>query len=238
MYAQLACGVLYGLVAVYVCFRYRLFIFKGLSWLQVKPILMWGIPLIPHLATSWIKQGGDRYIINLYYFIAEVGIFSLALNLSNIIDMIGAAFNQTNSVTIYQILSSEANDRCLRLNRQTRDIFVIYTIGAVIVFVGCSVIIPILLPKYSSSLPYFYLLGISGYFQCIYFLYTNYLFYYDRTKDLMFITFSCSVLHLGLSMLFTRYSLYYTCLLYVFLKALMVVMVVFRAKGLINKYVR
>lgn len=60
IYAQLACGVLYGLVAFYVCFRYRLFIFKGLSWLQVKPILMWGIPLIPHLATSWIKQGGDR----------------------------------------------------------------------------------------------------------------------------------------------------------------------------------
>lgn len=238
IYAQLACGVLYGLVAFYVCFRYRLFIFKGLSWLQVKPILMWGIPLMPHLATSWIKQGGDRYIINYYYTLAEVGIFSFALNLSNIIDMIGAAFNQTNSVSIYQILSSEANDRWLRLKRQTRDIFVIYTIGAVIVFVGCSVIIPILLPKYSSSLPYFYLLGISGYFQCIYFLYTNYLFYYDRTKDLMFITFSCSVLHLGLSMLFTRYSLYYTCLLYVFLKALMVVMVVFRAKGLINKYVR
>lgn len=94
---------------------------------------MWGIPLIPHLATSWIKQGGDRYIINYYYTLAEVGIFSFALNLSNIIDMIGAAFNQTNSVSIYQILSSEANDRWLRLKRQTRDIFVIYTIGAVIV---------------------------------------------------------------------------------------------------------
>lgn len=51
---------------------------------------MWGIPLIPHLATSWIKQGGDRYIINYYYTLAEVGIFSFALNLSNIIDMIGA----------------------------------------------------------------------------------------------------------------------------------------------------
>ncbi len=236
--AQFTCIVLYGLIALYVCYYYRLFLFKRLSWLQAKPILMWGIPLIPHLATSWIKQGGDRYIINHYYTLAEVGLFSFALNLSNIIDMIGSAFNQTNSVSIYQILSSDVDDKWELLKCQTRNILIIYTIGTVMVFAGCSIFVPILLPKYASALSYFYLLGISGYFQCIYFLYTNYLFYYDRTKDLMFITFSCSVLHLGLSMLVTKYSLYYTCLLYVFLKALMVSMVVYQANGLINKYVK
>lgn len=151
--------------------------------------------------------------------------------------MIAAAFNQTNSVSIYQILSSETNGRWLRLKRQTRDIFVIYTIGAVIVFVLFSHYSYFVAPVF-IFLASFLFIRHFRIFPVYIFFYINYLFYYDRTKDLMFITFSCSVLHLGLSMLFTRYSLYYTCLLYVFLKALMVAMVVFRAKGLINKYVR
>ena len=233
-----AAAVLYGLIAIYVCCRYRLFLFKGISWFKIRPILMWGVPLIPHLATSWIKQGGDRYIINYYYTFAEVGIFSFALNLSNIIDMIGSAFNQTNSVSIYQVLSSNLDDKWERLQRQTKAIFIVYTIGVVAVLAVCSILIPLVLPRYAASLPYFYLLALSGYFQCIYFLYTNYLFYYDKTKDLMMITFFSSLLHLMLSMWLTQYSLYYTCLIYVFLKFIMVALVVYRANLLLNKYVK
>lgn len=142
IYAQVTCAVLYGLIAIYVCCRYRLFLFKGISWFKIRPILMWGVPLIPHLATSWIKQGGDRYIINYYYTFAEVGIFSFALNLSNIIDMIGSAFNQTNSVSIYQVLSSNLDDKWERLQRQIKAIFIVYTIGVVAVLAVCSILIP------------------------------------------------------------------------------------------------
>ena len=238
VYAQFTCAALYGIIAIFIFNRFKLFFFKGITWSKAKTILMWGIPLIPHLATSWIKQGGDRYIITPYSSLEEVGIFSFALNLSNIIDMIGSAFNSTNSVSIYKTLSSNINGKWNQLKRQTKSIFIIYTIGAISVVGGCSLFVPILLPKYASALPYFYLLAISGYSQCIYFLYTNYLFYYDKTKELMSITFCCSLLHLALSMVFTQYSLYYTCLLYIFLKLLMVVLVVYRSNLVLNKYVK
>ena len=152
--------------------------------------------------------------------------------------MIGSAFNQTNSVSIYQVLSSNLDDKWERLQRQLKAIFIVYTIGVVAVLAVCSILIPLVLPRYAASLPYFYLLALSGYFQCIYFLYTNYLFYYDKTKDLMMITFFSSLLHLMLSMWLTQYSLYYTCLIYVFLKFIMVALVVYRANLLLNKYVK
>ncbi len=41
-----------------------------------------------------------------------------------------------------------------------------------------------------------------------------------------------------LSMWLTQYSLYYTCLIYVFLKFIMVALVVYRANLLLNKYVK
>ena len=65
-------------------------------------MLLWGIPLIPHLATSFVRQGCDRFIINNYYTIEDVGIFSLALNLSNVIAIFGSGFNQSNSINLQQ----------------------------------------------------------------------------------------------------------------------------------------
>ena len=66
--------------------------------------MSWGIPLIPHLATTWLRQGCDRYIINYHYELAEVGLFSFALNMANIIEMMGGSFNANNYVNIYKTL--------------------------------------------------------------------------------------------------------------------------------------
>ena len=63
----------------------------------VKSALAFGIPLIPHSASAWIRQGLDRYVINYFYMATQVGIYSFAYNFANIIQIIGLAFNATNS---------------------------------------------------------------------------------------------------------------------------------------------
>lgn len=84
-------------------------------------ILLYGIPLIPHNAVAFIRQGLDRYIINANFSIEEVGLFSFAMNLANIIMTIGLGFNQTNSIEIYKVLgdnsfSTEEKNESLPLN--------------------------------------------------------------------------------------------------------------------------
>ncbi|MBO5632405.1 MAG: oligosaccharide flippase family protein [Aeriscardovia sp.] len=183
---------------------------------RMKMILFWGLPQIPHMATNWIRQGCDQYIINYNYTTEEVGLFSFALNLVGIITMIGMAFNSSNSVTIFQVLSNKSEvDKKKVLNKNTRNIFLVYLVATVMtVFFGC-VLVPIVLPKYIDSIPYFLILSIYGFMVCMYFLFCNYLFYYGYTKNLMYITFGTSILHLCLSLLLTRYSLYYTTIIYV-----------------------
>jgi O-antigen/teichoic acid export membrane protein len=187
-------------------------------------ILWWGIPLIPHLASTWIKQGGDRLIINEQHSLSDVGLFSFALNLTSIIIIIGSAFNATNSVSIYQTLSSKlpAADIRRKLKRQTKEITAIYLIAYLLIVLGASTFTPLLLPRYTPSIPYFLILSLQGLGQCFYFLYSNYLFYYHRNKQLMLVTFVTSVLHLLLSLLLTKYSLIYTCCIYVFVQAILV----------------
>lgn len=228
VYALLIANVLFGLIAIVSFFKNKLFVLPKTKG-EYKKIIIWGLPIIPHLASNWIKQGLDRYIIEDTHSMADVGLFSFALNLVSVIIMIGIAFNQTNSVNIYQTLSSSdsATNKMSSLLKKERYLSFLYLILTVIVILCGVIIVPLLMPNYSSCIPYFAILSACGYFQCVYFLYCNYLFYFDNTKQLMYITFGSSILHLTLSLLLTKYSLYLTCVIYV-VSMIFIVMLVYQ----------
>ncbi len=217
VYAQLCCTIIFGIGALFFFSRNSYFTIN-VEWSNIKTIVLYGLPLIPHLASLWIKQGGDRFIINHFHTMEDVGLYSFALNLTSIIVMLGNAFNNSNSVDIFKILSDEnpAETKRMLLYRQTRNIAVISVAATVLIVLGVSLCVPIILPRYTQSLPYFFILSLQGLGQCFYFLFCNYLFYYMKTKQLMYVTFFASIIHLLLSLWLTRYSLYYTCIIYVF----------------------
>ena len=229
-------------ISIFLCFlsivffvRRRFFDFH-IKKERMKIILLWGLPQIPHLTTTWIRQGCDQYIINFHYSTQEVGLFSFALNMVGIITMIGMAFNSSNSVSIYQILSNKTSiNKRKTLNNNTRIIFYVYVIATVLILLATILFVPYFLPKYIDSLPFFALLSFYGLMVCIYFLYCNYLFYYGYTKSLMYITFGTSLFHLMLSLLITQYSLYYTALVYILSQSICVALVYFFSKKILSK---
>lgn len=235
VYAELACSILLGGIGIVYFIKNGFFRWDFKDYL--KPMLIWGVPLIPHMATTFIRQGCDRYIINSTHSITDVGLFSFALNLANIISMVGFGFNQSNSVDIYKTLSDTSSSKetiLMKVNRQKKLFLLLYLGASILVFIGCYFILPYVLPKYASSLQYFPLLAIYGLLICCYLVYTNFLFYYKKTKNLMYITFASSVLHLLLSLALTRYSLYITAALYVFTQLLVVLAVRWQANKLIR----
>jgi len=194
--------------------------------------------MIPHHATTWVRQGLDRYIINFYYATYQVGIFSFALNAANIIEMIGIAFNSTNSVTIFKTLSNKDlnnQEKKEKLEKQTRLIGTIYFAAAIVVMISMSCITLVALPKYKDSIPYIWILSVSAFLKCVYFLYCNYFFYFSKTKLLMYITFGTSVLHLLLSLVLTQYSLLYTALIYVIIQLVTDIIVYINSKKILKK---
>lgn len=235
VYAQTLCFTLFGVIG--------LITFIGGGYLRLpdkaywRKMLIWGVPLIPHLTTAFIRQGCDRYIINSYHTIDDVGLFSFALNLANIITMIGHGFNQSNSVDIYKILGDKNMSNQTKLektNAQIRLFIKAYILITVLVTVVGYIIFPLLLPKYAPAMNYFALLAVYGFLVCMYLVYTNYLFYYNETKTLMYITFGSSVLHLILSLFLTKYSLSLTASLYGLTQLLVVLLVRRKALRLIE----
>ncbi len=235
-YAQSLSAFLLFLIAI-VCFSQRKMFSFTKTWERYKKILIWGIPLIPHLISNWVRQGLDRYIIDASYTTTDVGIFSFALNLSGIIGMVGMAFNATNSVNIYQVLSSEISnsEKILKLKKTEKMIFWIYAFSAILVVIGGSILVPLVLPKYSSAIPYMIILSVYQFIICLYYLVCNYLFYYNATKQLMLITVTSSVLHLILSVIFTQYSLFITASIYIISFSYVLFLVYLKSRYLIKE---
>ncbi len=215
--AQFFSALLFGVIGL--CF---FLFFCGVGEPSKKhwvAMLCWGVPLIPHLAAQFLRLGCDRYIINYYYSVETVGLFSFAYTLAMAISTIGYGFNEANSVSIYEILGDKkltSKEKILLLNKQKKSILLVYLCGLTATVVLSIFLVPVFLPKYTSAISYCLILSIFAFFQCVYFLYTNFLFFFKRTNTLMHITFSFAVIHFILSILLTRYSLYITCCIYCF----------------------
>ena len=220
VYAWMGCSVLFGLIGLWYFFK------SGYLTSQIrsffKPMLIWSIPLIPHLATTFIRQGCDRYIINYYHTIEDVGLFSFALNLVGIITMIGLGFNQSNSIDIFKVLGDKfmpVTNKLQHLAKNRRTFLALYFVLALLISIVGYILVPIVLPSYANAMNYFVVLSIYGFFVCVYLIYTNYLFFFKKTRVLMLITVTSALIHLLLSFFLTRYSLYNTALLYGFTQA-------------------
>lgn len=234
VWAQLVCFCAFGIFGLYCFIRRKSFVRP--NWSHWKKMLMWGIPLIPHLATDFLRQGCDRYIINSSHTLEDVGLFSFALTLANIISMIGYGFNQSNSVDIYKTLGDDnlTNQQKFDKVAKQRHLFAgFYMASAIVVFLICYFVMPIILPRYADSLQYFPILAIYGFLICVYLIYTNFLFFYKKTKKLMYITLGSSIVHLLLSLCLTRYSLYITASIYVLSELLIVLIVRIVAKKIL-----
>lgn len=174
-----------------------------------------GIPLIPHTTSFWLRQGLDRYVINAFTTQAMVGLFSFAANFANIIQIIGSAFNASYSVNIYKTFTANI-DSVKLLRRNCWYLVGVYFVITLLIFLFASLLIPFAFPQYNDCIIYLFPLCGGAMFQCFYLVYVNILFFYKRTKILMYITFTCSLLHCIMSLLLTKYGVIYTAYISLF----------------------
>lgn len=236
VYAQFIATFLFFIFTVFFLICKGYIILKVPDWNTLKILLCFGVPLIPHLASLWLRQGADRYIINYYYTTAEVGIFSFALNFSNLINVIGNAFNATNSVYIYKNLAkgytADVKNSFVRQNRLMLFLFLAITLFVILVV---TIGIPLFFLQYMDTIKYIIPLCLSSFFQCLYLLFVNYLFYYNKTRQLMYITFLLSVLQVVASSIVTKYEVLYTAYLSLLISFLTFILVYLYSKSILKK---
>ena len=206
IYANLFATTIFLFVGVYLLIRKGFLRCLLPTKQQYKESLAYGVPLIPHCMNGFLRQGVDRYIINGFFTTTQVGLFSFSTNFSFLIYSIGSAFNQSNSVYIFKCLSVDPEGSKKKLRKQTFMMIGFFAAITILLNIICLIIFPIVFPKYNDAIVFLFPLSMGAFFQCIYLQFCNYLFYYRKTKELMYMTFSVSIIHIALSLWLTQYS--------------------------------
>ena len=227
IYAWFLLGLLYFVISIVFLIKRNYLHLSIPPFSLIKETLAYAIPLVPHSLSFWLKQGMDRYIINHFHDPSAVGYFSFAMNIAAIISIIGTAFNATNSVYLYKQLSLGYNNVKNTLRRQILLMTLVFFTVSVLVALLAWGIITFIVPQYTTSLQYILPLTLGAFFQCIYLLWVNYLFYYKKTTQLMMITFSTALLQCVLSIWLTRYSPLNTAIISMCISGLTVALVVY-----------
>lgn len=203
-------SILYFLLNIFFLVHNRYLTLYIPSKSLIKETLIFSLPLIPHNVSFWLKQGADKYILNYFYDTSIVGYFSFAMNMAAIITIIGTAFNASNSVYSFKTLTNLGNTGARKLMHQAKYISLAFLIIAIIVIFIAYIFIKQFILKYDYSTVFLIPLGIGAFFQCLYYLWINYLVYFKKTLLLMIITLSTTIVQITISLIITRYSPLYT----------------------------
>ena len=235
VYTTLILVVLYFFVSICYFLQHKLIKFEIPEKKICVETLKYGLPLLPHHTGVWVRQSFDRFVINSYHTSSLVGLYSFAGNFANILLMVGTAFNAVNSVQIYKELAKGYSEAKARLDKIVKYSSMAFGLLAVIIVLGCYVFIPIFFPNYDGFTRYLIPLTLSTYFQCIYLLNVNYLFFYKKTIVLMYITVSLSLIQLILSLLLTKYDVMFAALINMVINGFICLFVMVYKKSLCNE---
>ncbi|KFB88708.1 PST family polysaccharide transporter [Serratia grimesii] len=182
---------------------YEFFVYKRIKGKRVvlepvrkryKEIISYGVSLLPHHGSYWIKSSIDRFFIAHYMSTAVVGIYGLAFQLTSIVMLFFGVINQAFQPFIYRKLK-EKDFRGVELIQYGYTGLVI--VACIIYFFIMPFAFPYLFKaEFNRAIYYFNILLPGTAFLSIYYIFTHSLFYYRKNKMISIITMGSMVTHL------------------------------------------
>lgn len=207
--AMLLTSILYGGLSIYLLYKRNYISIKFRKNLFLDA-LYFGLPLVPHLLSFWLRSGVDRALITKFWGVGEVGLYSTGFLFGTLISFVVGAFNNAFSPYLYKLLSDK-NSTTLKINKlKLVKMTYIIIIGLIISGIIFMIISKFILKYffdilYANAEIYIYWAIVSQVIQGFYILFVNYIFFARKTKQLAYITFSCAIVHVILSYFFIQH---------------------------------
>ena len=191
---------LFSIIGVY--FLYKMDYLTHVTFKYTKDILNFGVPLIPHAIGGTVIAMSDRYFISYFIGNKEVGLYTIAYQLSALMLLISLSVNQAWSPMLFKLLKEKNMKQVYKF---TFYLFLLFIITGVFIYIAKDLLFYILVDeKFYMAKEYFLWLLIGFMFQSFYFLVTNILFYEKKTKLLASITLAGAFLNVILNYFFIK----------------------------------
>lgn len=168
-----------------------------------KKILNFGIPLIPHAIGGTIMAMSDRYFISYFYNNDSVAYYTASYQLSAIMLLVGVSVNQAWAPILFKLLKEK--QKIKKIYMMLFSFVILFIIIFFIIFLSKNILFNFLIDKKYISAKIYFLSLLTGFlFQSIYFLFTNFLFFYNKTKTLATITIFGAIFNIALNYFFIK----------------------------------
>lgn len=211
VYSMLFVTVLFGVISLWVLYKRGYLGFK-ISKEYMKATLLFGLPIIPHALSFWFKSGVDKVLLTEMCGLTANGLYSVAMTWGAIVTMFLTSFNNAYAPFLYQKLSLFDKDKEGTLDEQKKLVKLIWgSILLVFFLVIVAYIVSVFLIKmmyassYYPSLDFLPYVMITQFFNGCYLMFVCFVHYTFKTKRLGMITFSLSLLQVGMSYVFIKY---------------------------------
>ncbi|MFG6106700.1 oligosaccharide flippase family protein [Leptothoe sp. EHU-05/26/07-4] len=204
-------GSIFGLIALYKLWRNHIsndiFQIKSIDINHIRNALFFGLPLIPHALSGWMINYIDRFFIASMIGMSEVGIYSVAYQIGNIIGILALSFNQAWSPFLFKQLSKNNNQVKLNIVRFTYAYFLIICILAISLSLFFSVIAPFVVGKaFQCATQYVIWVALGYAANGMYFMIVNYIFYAEKNYYLTLITLFSALVNIILNYVLIIYN--------------------------------
>ncbi|MDF1877895.1 oligosaccharide flippase family protein [Sulfurimonas sp. SAG-AH-194-L11] len=199
-------GRLEGMYSIYGIFSlFGLYILMKMDYLgkitfkYTKDILHFGLPLIPHAVSGTIMAMSDRYFISYFEGNEQVGLYTVAYQISALMLLVSMSVNQAWSPMLFRLLK---NKNIVHVKKITLLLFVLFIFTAVSIYFLQNILFSIFVNEnFYSAKEYFGWLLLGFVFQSLYFLVTNLLFFEKKTKFLATLTITAALINIMLNYL-------------------------------------
>ncbi len=185
------------MAAVYVLatFRHADFVFK---WRWFADGLVYGLPVVPHLLAHWALTLSDRSILNHMVPLEQVGVYTLAYQVSIALSLITQALNTAWMPFFYRLASeSDAERKLARFFTYYLGIAVFAALG--LAMLGGDIILVVADPAYHEAARRVPAITLAHLAQGFYYPAVFALFYRRKTLYLPILTGSAAALNIALN---------------------------------------
>jgi len=171
---------------------------------DIRDLLKFGIPMIPHQLSGWIRTSGDKILLIMMVGATSTGLFTVGYQVAMIMTLLTTAFNKAWNPYLYKLLNQKDNyQNKMKIVKLTYLYFVSIIILFILLYFLSGLIFEYLLDdKFLDSMEFVIYILLANTFNGMYLMVSSYLFYTKETKKLAKITFSISIVHIMLSYLF------------------------------------
>ncbi len=196
-------SLIFGIYSLILLFK-RNYLIVNFNKEYIKYILFFGLPLIPHALSFWVRSGIDRIYITKFIGEAATGLYSTGFQFGLLISFLTMSFNNAFVPYLYKQLS-EKDEELLKKNKKRIVKLTAYImIGlcfATLFFCFFSYLMLNYLfsENYVKAKEFIIWAILAQTFQGFYLLFVNYIFFVNKTKGLAMITFVSACVQLLLS---------------------------------------